>query len=72
MSARPSSSKPDAEIQTRTLRADVRERWPKFSESDVAALTNTGDLVSQLEAKYGMTTQQAERAAHAFAKGRVF
>ncbi len=52
------------------LRREILARWNKFTAEDVMALASFADLADQLEAKYGMTSIQAQRVVEAFAKGR--
>ncbi len=50
---------------------DIRAKWDKFSESDVTALKNKDELVTQVVAKYGTEKVQAGRDVDAVLKGRL-
>ena len=49
---------------------DIRAKWDKFSEQDVSALKGKDDLVSQVQTKYDMKQDQAQREVDAVLKGR--
>lgn len=50
---------------------DIRAKWGKFSEADMAALTGRDDLVAQLIALYGREKGVAQRDVDALLKGRT-
>lgn len=52
------------------MRSEIIARWSKFTESDVSALKNTDELVSQVQSKYSLDKTQAQKDVDAFAKGR--
>jgi len=58
-----------AEIKHAVL-YEIRTKWNKLSEQEVAALKGTDDLVTQLAAKYGLEKAQAESDVEALMKGR--
>jgi hypothetical protein len=43
--------------------------WSKFSEQELGALKNRGDLVDQVVAKYSLDKAQAQRDVDAVMKG---
>jgi hypothetical protein len=51
---------------------DLRERWGKFDEVELAAIVTTADLVMQVQAKYGLDKRQAQVAVDVWANGRDF
>jgi hypothetical protein len=62
----------DRDEQRHAMRREILSRWQKFSAEDVMAMLSAADLQEQLQAKYGMTSLQAERVVAAWAKGRRF
>jgi hypothetical protein len=52
--------------------SDIRQRWGKFDAIDLAAIKGRGDLVMQIQAKYGLDKLQAETNVDIWAKGRNF
>jgi hypothetical protein len=57
------------EIKQSVLK-EIRAKWNKFSEEEVAALRGSNDLVTQLVAKYSLEKGQAQRDVDALMKGR--
>jgi uncharacterized protein YjbJ (UPF0337 family) len=51
---------------------ELHTKWGKFSEQELSALKGKDDLVSQVQAKYGMNKDQALRDVDALLKGRPF
>jgi hypothetical protein len=51
---------------------DIGQRWGKFDEVELAAIKGRGDLVMQIQAKYGLNKLQAETNVDVWAKGREF
>jgi len=49
---------------------DIIAKWSHFSEQDVTALKGKADLVTQVQAKYGLEQAQAQREVDAVLKGR--
>jgi hypothetical protein len=65
------AAKPEAAAETkRIVITEIRAKWGKFSEQDLSALKDNGDLVTQLAAKYGLEKAQARRDVDALLKGR--
>jgi hypothetical protein len=54
----------------RSVLKEIRAKWSKFSEGEVAALKGSNDLVTQLVAKYSLEKAQAQRDVDALLKGR--
>ncbi len=72
-SASPAAPTPmQARAEARMLRAEIGERWDKFSPQELDALRNNDDLVAQLVAKYGLAKDTATRDAAALVRGRAF
>ncbi len=51
---------------------ELHAKWGKFSEQELSALKGKDDLVSQVQAKYGLNKEQALRDIDALLKGRPF
>ena len=54
----------------RALHAAILARWSKFTDFEVGALANTGDLVNQVAIKYGLEPSRARREVDDLLKGR--
>jgi hypothetical protein len=54
------------------LLKDIQAKWTKFSEPEIAALKNRGELVDQVRSKYGLDDTQAGREVDSVLKGRAF
>jgi hypothetical protein len=54
----------------RALHAAIRARWSKFTDFEVEALANTGDLVNQVAIKYGLDLPLARRDVEGLLMGR--
>ncbi|MGH6788223.1 MAG: hypothetical protein ACRECC_00905 [Pseudolabrys sp.] len=52
------------------LLKDIGAKWNKFSETELGALKNKDDLVSQVVAKYAIDKAQAQTDVDAVMKGR--
>jgi hypothetical protein len=52
------------------MRAEIAQKWSKFTDQEVTALKNKDDLVSQVQSKYQLDKTQAQKDVDAFAKGR--
>jgi hypothetical protein len=52
--------------------SDIRQRWANFNVVELAAIKGRGDLVKQIQAKYGLDKLQAETNVDIWAKGRDF
>jgi len=59
-------------VTTRVTVADLRRRWGKFDEAELAAVEHRSEFVEQLQDKYGMSKEKAERDVDVWANGRVF
>jgi hypothetical protein len=51
---------------------DIRQRWGALDEVELAAIKSRGDLVMQIQAKYGLDKPQAETNVDVWANGREF
>ena len=62
---------PDRRMHARrALHAAIRARWSKFTDFEVEALADTGDLVRQVAIKYALELSQAQREVEELLKGR--
>jgi hypothetical protein len=61
-----------ARAEAKMLRAEIGNRWDKFTQPELDALRNNDDLVAQLVAKYGLGQDAATREAAALVQGRPF
>ena len=52
------------------MRAEIQQKWGKFTAQEITALKDMDELVSQVQAKYQLGKTQAQRDVDAFAKGR--
>lgn len=50
---------------------DIRAKWGKFSEEELTTLKGRDDLVTQIVAKYGQTTDLVQREVDTLLKGRA-
>jgi hypothetical protein len=51
---------------------DIRARWGKLDERELAAIKGRSDLVMQIQARYGLNKLQAETNVDVWANGRQF
>jgi hypothetical protein len=59
-------------INSKITSEDLRQRWARFDEAEVAAIRTAVDLVMQVQAKYGLDKRQAQIAVAVWANGRDF
>jgi hypothetical protein len=66
-----SGDDPDRRMHARrALHAAIRARWSKFTDFEVGALANTGDLVNQVAIKYGLDLSRARYEVENLLQGR--
>lgn len=53
------------------MRGEIAQKWDKFSATEIAAIKDKDDLVSQVQTKYGLDRSKAQSEVDAFAKGRL-
>jgi hypothetical protein len=70
LDARKSRQTPDLTPKPQFSLNDLRRRWGKFDESELAAIGDSADLVVQIQAKYGLDREQAQTRFDLWAKGR--
>jgi len=70
--ARPAKSGRKSVLNPRISVPDIRQRWGAFDEVELAHIKSRGDLVMQIQAKYGLDKPQAETNVDVWAKGRQF
>ena len=51
---------------------EIHVKWDKISEVDASGMKLTNDLVTQVQAKYALSADQAQRDVNAWANGRSF
>jgi hypothetical protein len=51
---------------------DLRRRWGKLDEVELAAIRTSADLLMQVQAKYGLGNGQARADVDVWANGRDF
>jgi hypothetical protein len=51
---------------------DLRRRWGKFDDAELAAIRTKTGLVMQIQAKYGLDKEQAQTNVDSWANGRDF
>jgi uncharacterized protein YjbJ (UPF0337 family) len=67
----PSQTTPTPDPNKQAVIQDIRAKWGKFSESDLAALKGRDDLVAQVVTKYGQEKDQVQREVDTLLKGRA-
>jgi hypothetical protein len=67
---------PSMNVQTpeaaKIIRTDIKAKWDKFSDQDLASLKNKDELVNQVVTKYGLERNVAQKDVDALLKGREF
>ena len=53
-------------------RKDIHDKWSKISDAEANAMTGKSDLVAMINARYGLSQEQAQIDVDAWAKNRVF
>jgi hypothetical protein len=61
-----------AKAEARLLRAEIGNKWGKFTTQELDDLKDNDDLVAALVAKYGLDKDAATRDAAAVVQGRAF
>ncbi len=51
---------------------EIHVKWDKISEVEASGFKLTNDLVAQVQAKYALSADQAQRDVNAWANGRSF
>ncbi len=51
---------------------EIHVKWDKISEQEASGMNLTSDLVAQVQAKYSLSLDQAQRDVNAWANGRSF
>jgi hypothetical protein len=51
---------------------EIHVKWDKISEVDASGMRLTSDLVTQVQAKYALSADQAQRDVNAWTNGRSF
>lgn len=63
----PTNAAPEAK---QVLSKDIAGKWPKFSETEIAAFKTRDELVTGVQSKYSLDAQQAGREVDGVLKGR--
>jgi hypothetical protein len=67
-----SASSSEVSSHSKITLDDLRRRWGKFDEAELAAIRTKTGLVTQIQAKYGLDKIQAQTNVDLWAKGRDF
>jgi hypothetical protein len=51
---------------------EIGAKWNKFSDQELSLLRSRDDVVKQVQGKYGLNQEQAQRDVDALLKGRQF
>ena len=51
---------------------EINVKWNKISEQEASGVRLASDLVTQVQAKYALSADQAQRDVNAWANGRSF
>jgi hypothetical protein len=51
---------------------DIHTKWDKISEQEASGMKVTSDLVAQVQAKYSLNKDQAQKDVDTWANGRGF
>jgi hypothetical protein len=51
---------------------EIQAKWSKISEQELSALRSRDDVVTQVQGKYSLNKEQAQRDVDALLRGRQF
>jgi hypothetical protein len=51
---------------------DIHAKWDKISDVEASGMKQTSDLVSQVQTKYSLSSEQAQKDVNVWANGRSF
>ncbi len=54
------------------LSKDIHAKWEKISDTEASAMKAKSDLVSQVQSKYSLSQEQAQKDVNIWANGRDF
>ncbi|HXL69038.1 MAG TPA: hypothetical protein VN930_09770 [Xanthobacteraceae bacterium] len=57
---------------TKILAKDIHAKWDKISDVEASGMKQTSDLISQVQAKYSLSSEQAQKDVNVWANGRSF
>lgn len=66
------NTNPSQTMTAKILPAEISTKWDKISAQEATAMKAKGDLVSQVQAKYGVNREQAQKDVDSWANGRDF
>ena len=61
---------PSPSSNSASMRSEIAAKWSRFSATEITALKDNDDLVAQIQSKYSLDKEQAQRDVDAFASGR--
>ena len=70
-SATPQNSAPKTSAPKLSAK-EIHVKWDKISEVEASGMKLTNDLVTQVQAKYALSADQAQRDVNAWTNGRSF
>jgi hypothetical protein len=65
----------NANVQTpgaKIVAKDIHAKWDKISDVEASGMKQTSDLVTQVQAKYSLSAEQAQKDVNVWANGRSF
>jgi hypothetical protein len=54
------------------LAKDIHAKWEKISDQEASGMKATSDLITQVQAKYSLSQEQAQKDVNLWANGRSF
>jgi uncharacterized protein YjbJ (UPF0337 family) len=72
MSNTPAQDTTNSPENRRIVLKEIHAKWGKFSDQELSALRSRDDVVTQVQAKYSLNKEQAQRDVDALLKGRQF
>jgi|tagenome__1003787_1003787.scaffolds.fasta_scaffold17321229_2 hypothetical protein len=72
MNAQPKTDGPALAMQKRSLLADIRGKWGKFTQQELSDLKGSDDLATKVAAKYSLAKDIAQRDVTTLLNGRAF
>jgi hypothetical protein len=72
MTNQPTNSNSAPTAASKISAKEIHAKWEKISEQEASGMKVTDDLVAQVQAKYSLSPDQAQRDVSAWANGRGF
>ena len=57
-------------VSNPVMRSEIQKKWSKFTYAEVSALKSNDDLVTQVQSKYALDKERAQKDVDTFANGR--